>query len=138
MEKIKMYTIDELRDYFSKDKFATEAMGAVIDEVGENYAKVSLRLDGRHRNARGEVMGGVYYTLADFAFAVATNTPEKETVSTVCQITFLRPIKGDVLTAETRLTKEGRSLCYYTVDLWDDLGSKVASVSMSGMHLEKR
>jgi len=129
--------LEEMRNYFAKDRFATEALGAVIEEVGENYAKVSMKLGDIHKNARDEVMGGVYYTLADFAFAVATNSPEKDTVSTVCQISFLRPVKGTSPTAETRLVKEGGSLCYYTVELTDDAGILVAVISMSGMHLHK-
>ena len=133
-----MNRLEELREYFSNDKFATEAMGAVIEEVGEHYAKISLKLEAKHKNARGEIMGGVYYTMADFAFAVSTNSPDTETVNTVCQITYLRPIKGSTLIAESRLIKDGSSLCYYNVDLWDDLGNKVAFVSMSGMHLQKR
>lgn len=133
-----MDRLEELREYFSGDRFATEAAGAVIDEVGRNYAKVSLTLEDKHKNARGEIMGGVYYTLADFAFAVATNSAGRDTVSTVCQISYLRPIKGNRLIAETSLVKEGRTLCYYTVDLWDEFENKVAFVSMSGMHLEKK
>ena len=133
-----MNRLEELREYFSNDLFASEALGAVIDAVDDNYARVSVKLDARHKNARNEIMGGVYYTLADFAFAVATNSREKDTVSTVCQISFLQPIKGNVLTAETQLVKEGKSLCYYNVDLWDNLGNKVATVSMSGMHLKRR
>lgn len=54
---------------FENDRFATEN-GAVIEEVEEHYAKCSLKLGSHHRNAMGAVMGGVYFTLADFAFAV--------------------------------------------------------------------
>mgnify|MGYP003210662590 CR=1 FL=1 len=57
---------------FENDRFATEN-GAVIEEVEEHYAQCSLKLGSRHRNAMGAVMGGVYFTLADFAFAVAGN-----------------------------------------------------------------
>ena len=57
---------------FENDRFATEN-GAVIEEVEEHYAKCSLKLGSHHRNAMGAVMGGVYFTLADFAFAVAAN-----------------------------------------------------------------
>ena len=57
---------------FENDRFATEN-GAVIEEVEEHYAQCSLKLGSRHRNAMGAVMGGVYFTLADFAFAVAAN-----------------------------------------------------------------
>lgn len=130
-----MANLEELRDYFSGDKFATEALGAVIEEVDENYAKVSVQLDARHKNARCEVMGGVYFTLADFAFAVSTNAPGKDTVSTISQISYYRPARGDVLYAESKVVKEGRSLCYYLVEVTDATGKLVASVTMSGMHL---
>lgn len=52
---------------FENDRFATEN-GAVIEEVEEHYAQCSLKLGSRHRNAMGAVMGGVYFTLADFCF----------------------------------------------------------------------
>ena len=65
---------------FENDRFATEN-GAVIEEVEEHYAQCSLKLGSRHRNAMGAVMGGVYFTLADFAFAVAANWQGTGTVS---------------------------------------------------------
>lgn len=39
---------------FENDRFATEN-GAVIEEVEEHYAKCSLKLGSRHRNAMGAV-----------------------------------------------------------------------------------
>lgn len=41
---------------FMQDRFATEN-GAVIDEVDDHYAKCSLKIEDRHRNAMGAVMG---------------------------------------------------------------------------------
>lgn len=133
-----MDNIKDKKEYFANDRFATEALGAVIDDVGENTARVSVELTEKHKNARGEIMGGVYFTLADFCFAVSTNNSEKSTVSTVCQISYLRPIKGNKLIAVSELIKDGRSTCYYMIELWDDLGNKVAFVSMSGMHLDNK
>ena len=65
-----MFTLEEAREYFSQDRYATEVTGAVIEEVGEGYARVSCKLTSCHLNARGFVMGGVMFTLADFAFVV--------------------------------------------------------------------
>ena len=65
--------MDEARKMFAKDRFATEQTGAVIEEVAPNYAKCSMQIMDQHRNAYGGVMGGAIYTLADFAFAVASN-----------------------------------------------------------------
>ena len=65
---------------FEKDRFATDN-GAVIEDVSDHYAKCVLKVEDRHRNAMGSVMGGVYFTLADFAFAVAANWQAIGTVS---------------------------------------------------------
>lgn len=80
-------------------------------------------------------MGGVLFTLADFAFAVAANNSGPLTVTAVSQISFLSAARGSVLTAETRLVKDGKRSCYFQIDITDDLGTLVATVSSSGMHL---
>ena len=65
-------TLEEVRCIFESDRFATEN-GAVIDEIGDHSATCSLVITDSHRNAMGAVMGGTYFMLADFAFAVAAN-----------------------------------------------------------------
>lgn len=129
-----MKSIDEVREIFKDDRFATENM-AVIDEVGEKYAKCSITLERRHRNAMGGVMGGVYFTLADFAFAVASNHEKMGVVSISSNIAFLSACKGNSITAEAKCVKDGRTTCYYTVDVYDDLGNHVAAVTITGCHV---
>ena len=72
-----MGTLEEARKIFSKDLYATELSGIEIDDIGKDYAKCSMKLTEKHKNAYGGIMGGAIYTLADFAFAVASNY-EKE------------------------------------------------------------
>ncbi len=129
-------TLEEARRFFSGDVFATAVTGAEIEDCGPDHARCSLRLEPRHRNAAGQVMGGVLFTLADLAFAVAANNQGPLTVTAVSQITFLSPVRGQVLTAETRLVKSGRRSCCFAVDITDDLGTLVATVSSTGMRLE--
>ena len=126
-----MKSIEEIQAEFAKDRFATEN-GAVIDEVGEGYAKCSITLEGRHKNAMGGVMGGVYFTLADFAFAVAANHEKMSVVSISTNISFLSACKGDKVTAEAKMVKDGRTTCYYTVDVTDNTGRLVAAVTVTG------
>ena len=128
-------TLDEARNFFSNDKFATEATGIKIEEVGENYAKCSLEIKDIHKNAVGQVMGGAIFTLADFAFAVATNNKEKVTVTAVSNISFAGTAKGDKLIAETKLIKDGKRSCFLEIMINDNLGNVVATVSSNGIHL---
>ena len=131
-----MKSLEEAREMFSKDLYATELSGCVIDEIGEDYAKCSLKLTDKHRNAYGGVMGGAIYTLADFAFAVASNYgKESATVSVVGQASFMSSTKGTVLFAEAKLLKDGRSNCFFEVTVTDDLNKLIAVVSFSGAHL---
>ena len=84
-----MTELEEAKEFFIKDRYAMVTTGIEIEEVGERYAKCSLKLDDRHRNATGHIMGGVVFTLADFVFAVATNFKQPVTVTTVSQISYL-------------------------------------------------
>ena len=129
-----MTDLEEARAFFRGDVFATEA-GCVIDEVAENFARCSLTLTPRHRNAVGQVMGGVSFTLADFAFAVAAYFHQSLTVSVTSTISHLGTVKGTRLIARTRLVKDGRRNCFYEVDVADDLGNPVALVSITGAHI---
>ena len=121
---------------FEKDRFATEN-GAVIDEVDEGYAKCSLRLEDRHRNAMGAVMGGVYFTLADFALAVASNWKEMGNVSLNSEIAYLTAAKGNMLTAEAFCVKNGRTTGYYRIEVKDELGNLTAAVTATTFHVGK-
>ncbi len=131
-------TLTQAREYFAGDKFATEATGITIEDVGENYAKCSFKIKDIHKNAVGQVMGGAIFTLADFAFAVATNNCDRVTVTAVSQINYLGMAKGDTLIAETRLIKDGKRSCFFEIVITDNLGNVVATVNSNGMHLEKK
>lgn len=129
-----MTDIDEIREFFSKDRFAT-LNGMYIEEVGPGYAKCSLEITENHLNAMGALMGGVTCTLADFAFAVAANHEKKGTVSLNSNISFLSVPRGRKLYAEAKEYKDGRTTCCYTIDVYDENNTKVAAVVTTGFHI---
>ena len=126
-----MNTIEEVRALFEKDRFATEN-GAVIEEIGDHRAVCSLAIEGRHRNALGAVMGGAYFTLADFAFAVAANWQVPGVVSLDSNIAYLGSAKGNRLTAEAICVKNGRTTSFYRTEVKDEEGRLVATVTTTG------
>ena len=128
-----MKTIEEIREFFSHDLYAYDT-GAYIEEVGDRYAKISLTLTERHRNAVGGVMGGVYFAIADFAFAVASNWQSPGTVSLDSDISFIGVPSTDKIYAETELVKDGRSVCTYIVRVNDGAGKPLAVVKTVGFH----
>ena len=134
-----MGTLEEARKEFAKDRYATVLSGIEIDEVGDHYAKCSMKITENHRNAYGGIMGGAIYTLADFAFAVASNFgAENLTVSLVGQATFMSMSRGNVLYAEAKLLKDGRGHCFYDVSICDDQAKAIADISFTGAHIEQK
>ena len=127
-------TLEEVRKIFEGDRFATEN-GAVIEEVGDRSATCSLLITDSHRNAMGAVMGGVYFTLADFAFAVAANWENMGCVSLHSDISFLGAAKGKKLIAKAVCVKDGKSTACYRIDVTDDLGNLTATVTATGYHI---
>lgn len=135
----KMDKLEQAREMFAKDRFATEQTGAVVEEVAPNHAKCSMKITEKHRNAYGSVMGGAIYTLADFAFAVASNfEQEKACVSINGNAVFLSASRGSTLYAEADLLKDGKNNCFYEVNVYDDLDRRIAVVTFTGAHIDAR
>ena len=129
-----MKTLEEVRKIFEGDRFATEN-GAIIDKIGEKSATCSLRITNSHRNDIGAVMGGVYFMLADFAFAVAANHEKMGCVSLRSDISFLGPARGEMLVARASCIKEGKTTSCYRVDVSDEQGNLTATVTMTGYRI---
>ena len=129
-----MTKLEEARAFFAGDRFATEN-GAVIDEIGADFAVCSMEITPHHLNAAGRVMGGAVFMLADFAFAVASNFGHPADVTTTSQITFLRPSQGKLLYAKSQELRRGRTAVYYETSVTDDTGALIARVTASGQVL---
>ena len=129
-----MKTLEEVRKVFEGDRFATEN-DAVIEEIGDHSATCSLIITDSHRNAMGAVMGGTYFMLTDFAFAVAANWEKMGCVSLHSDISFLRTAKGKKLIAKAVCVRDGKSTTCYRVDVTDDFGNLTATATVTGYHV---
>ena len=118
-----MSRLEEAREFFKADIFATQTTGIVIEEVADGYARCSLETEEKHMAAHHHVMGGALFTMADFAFAVAANPPGQMTVTATSNISYISQIK------------DGRRACYYETQITDGLGNLVAVVTAMGMHM---
>ncbi len=131
-----MTDLERAREFFAADRYATEATGIEIVAVGKQYAKCKLLTSGIHQNAVGHVMGGVFFTLADFTFAVATNfDAPSPTVTVSSTISYLSGARGGVLYGESRLLRDGKRNCFYEISITDESGTLVAVVTTTGAHL---
>ena len=126
-----MKSLQEIKEFFKGDRFAME-QGIEIESVDGDSSVCRVELRPEHRNAAGGVQGGLIFTLADFAFAVAANSEELGTVTLDSAISYMSAPKGSVLRARAKCLRRGANICNYNIDVTDDLGRQVAVVSVTG------
>ena len=125
-------SLDEVRAFFESDRYATTTLTPTIEDARPGYARVSMEIGPDHRNGMGALMGGVSFTLADFAFAIASNVGQAPTVTASSTIDFMSAPKDTRLVAECEVEKNGRSLCFATVRVTDGAGNPVSRISVTG------
>lgn len=96
-----------------EDRFA-RLLGIKLQQVAPGYCQVTLEVTDNMLNAVGITHGGVTFALADFAFAVASNSHGKAAVAITAQINYPSSSRaGDRLVAEAReANKTGRTGLY--------------------------
>jgi acyl-CoA thioesterase len=117
--------MSELVKVFERDRFAT-GIGVELVEVGEGRAVARMVVGPEHMNAAGVVQGGAVFTLADFAFAVASNSRGNVALAIEAHVTFLRAVRAGTLRAEAREEGGSRRLSTCTVRVTDQEGTLVA------------
>ncbi|MCS7173769.1 MAG: hotdog fold thioesterase [Armatimonadetes bacterium] len=117
----------DLVDAFRTDPFG-RLLGVEVEEVRPGYARVALELRPEHRNFHGVVHGGVIFSLADCAFAAASNAHNEQAVAISATIHFLRAPTPGRLQAECVEEHRSRSLGSYRITVRDPQGDLVASM----------
>lgn len=127
-------SLEEAQKFFENDTFATNN-GMKIESINEDGCVCGMDITKDHRNAYGGIMGGVIFTLGDFAFAVASNNVHTPTVALNVNINFLSSSKGTHLTATAKCVKSGRTTSVYNVMITDEFDKEVAMFIGTGYKL---
>lgn len=125
------------QEFFKNDLFSVQQLGAKIEAAYDGYARCSFVPEEKHQNAAGAVMGGAIFSLADFAFAVAANSPTVKTVSQSASIAFLANTKCKKLIAEASCIKSGKNICCYDILVSDDSGTIIAKLLTDGFIIDR-
>jgi acyl-CoA thioesterase len=126
-----------LKEFFLHDEFA-RLNGIQVVEIGEGYARTQVNIGPRHLNAGGNIQGGVLFTLADLAFAAATNSHGSLTVTATANITFVRGASGGTIIAEAHELVNHRHLPFCEVHVTDETGNLLAIFTASGYRKESK
>ena len=116
---------DSARRYFAGDRYAA-LTGVQIVAAGKGYCRASLIIEDKHLNAANVVQGGAIFTLADLAFAVASNSHGQLALAINVNISFLRGISTGTLYATATEVGEPKRLGAYDVLVTDEQGEIIA------------
>ena len=108
-----------------KDQFAARNNIELI-EVRPGFARALMTVQPHHLNGVGTVQGGAIFTLADFAFAAASNSHGTVALAVNVSISFLKAARDGQLQAEAREISCNPKLGSYTVEVKNSGGELIA------------
>lgn len=116
---------DSIARFFNDDSFAKHCKIELVSvEPGRAVARMPLA--PFHLNGYEVVQGGAIFTLADFAFAAASNSHGAIAVAINVSITFIKAATSGTLLAEAREVARNAKLGTYSIEVRDDQGNVVA------------
>ena len=124
-----------IQQFVEQDAFA-QHLGIELLEASAGYAKVQLTINEKHLNAMHTAHGGVIFTLADVAFAIAANAHGPVAMAINVHISYIKAITEGTLIAEASETSLNPKLATYTVSVSNEQGETIAI--FQGMVYRKR
>ena len=110
----------------ARDPFA-RSLGIELLEIREGYSKVAMTLGEHMLNSHGTAHGGILFTLADVAFAAASNSHGQVAVALNVTINYVAPVlPGTRLVAEATEESLGRRIGLYRLRVAAEDGTPVA------------
>jgi len=115
----KALTPSEIFDrMIAKDHFS-RWMGVELLELKAGYCKLLMKVRSEMLNGFGILHGGVSFSFADSAFAFASNSHGRLSVSQTSQITHVKTAQvGDILIAEAKELQLGHKMATYDVRVY--------------------
>jgi acyl-CoA thioesterase len=118
--------MDKLKEFFSNNDLFARHNNIELLEAGEGRALARMNIEPYHFNGAGTVHGGAIFTLADFAFAVASNSHGKLAMGINTSVNFVKAAVSGTLYAEAMEQSLNPKLATYSVMITDDRKETVA------------
>ena len=131
-------TIEEIKETLNRDDRFCRYNEMRIDVIRPGYAEAVMEITENKLNGLGIAQGGAIFTLADLAFAGASNAAGFRTVAFTSNISFIRPGTGRRLRAVATEVSRGRRTGVYSVQVFNDDGKVVAHGTTTGFISEEK
>ncbi|WP_036682887.1 PaaI family thioesterase [Pelobacter seleniigenes] len=111
--------MEKVLDFFSANDHFASHCGIELLEAQPGRAKARMAIQPFHLNGAGTVHGGAIFTLADFVFAVASNSSGQLALAIDTHISFIKAARGGTLYGEASELSVNRRLGQYQVRITD-------------------
>jgi acyl-CoA thioesterase len=97
-----------------------------VVEVRLGFARTEMTVEPRHLNSVGILQGGALFTLADLAFAAASNSHGVIAVACQADVSFFKAVRSGKLTATAEEISRTRKLSTCLIRVTDEVQDLVA------------
>jgi acyl-CoA thioesterase len=116
---------ERIAAFFKGDQFAG-ANGIRVVELRTGFARTEMTVEARHLNSVGILQGGALFTLADLAFAAASNSHGVVAVACQADVTWFKAVQSGKLTATAEEIARTRKLSTCLIRVTDEHEELVA------------
>lgn len=118
--------MEDVKNFFKNDTFA-EHLGIELLEVSKGRAKAKMQIKDHHLNGVNIAHGGAIFSLADLAFAVASNSHKTIALAINASISFLKAVSsGGILIAEATEVSINPKLATYDIRVTNENNELIA------------
>ena len=111
----------QFSDLLPEDIGFLEYIGGELMDLGDGYAQLAFEIRPHHTQHLGVVHGGAIATLADHCgwYAVISQLDKGFTSVTIeLKINYLKPAKGEILTAEAKVVNRTKRTAFTTIEIF--------------------
>jgi len=117
-----------------KTRAVGEPIASFLDmrliELTPGYSRIAMKLKPEYQNFNGLVFGGIVMSVADQAFAYATNSVVSPSIASQFNIHLIAGANpDDELTAECRVLKSGRRVGISEITVTNQEGKLIAKAT---------
>jgi acyl-CoA thioesterase len=127
----------DIKEFIRRDRFAS-LLGIELIEAEEGRAKVKLDVREEHLNSVDIAHGGLIFSLADLAFAAASNSYGNIAVAINASISYFKASGKGVLYAEATEISKSNRLATYGIKVTNGKGDIIASFQGTVFRKEKK
>ncbi len=118
--------MQKILDFFTENDHFARHCGIELIEARQGFARARMEIQPHHFNGAGTVHGGAIFTLADVAFAAASNSSGRVALAVSATTSFIHAAYGGTLIAEAKELDSSQRLGHYQVTISNDEGQLIA------------